>query len=675
MIDVQEHVYADDPAVGPADVRTRLRNVSYFFLGNGFIQAAVQWAPSGEGTPLGLLLMDPDVLGPKRRALTMDPASGLEGTMISLAVGGRRLVPEPGSVAARWDEEAAWPTVCVSWGARPLKVEERFFCPDLGRPALIRDVRVVNPGHAPVTAVFQTAAGIQTAMRELTLAPGAAERLTLEYGLDRARARVGLRFVDAAEPAPRAVDHWRGLASASFGSPLLDRIFRASKFQLAAAASAAGRIDGGIWQYNREWVRDQSVIAAALSMLGDWGLARTVLDRLWSEFVTDDGGTVDSSERRGPEDIELDQAGFLLQALETYALWSGDLDLVAKHWPRISAAAAFPLRPEFRHERCGLLVNSREFWERHFAHGITPGMELVHQVYAAGALTTAASLGAAIGRTENAALWAGRAEELKTAVIGDAHFGLVRSGRLIKRRNRDGSEAELIRPRPDSGLPPGVPLAGKGKHWLNPDTSAVLPIALGFVDGGSALARRTLRSVEKLWNQGWSGGGYGRYHWSSEPDSPGPWPFPSLFVARAYVEAGDPGHAAKILRWLGTVPGAASGAWFEYYGERKSPPFPQVGIIPWTWAEAVTLFVHHMIGLRPALDGIVVRPRLLPGIDRVEAQFPLRDRRLKLEVVRERGLESVRAEANCALSESAGESVRLSYPESGDIELRLVVPV
>jgi len=52
MIDVQEHFYDDDPKKGHPDVRTRLKDVSYFFLGNELIQAAVQIAPSGEGPPL-----------------------------------------------------------------------------------------------------------------------------------------------------------------------------------------------------------------------------------------------------------------------------------------------------------------------------------------------------------------------------------------------------------------------------------------------------------------------------------------------------------------------------------------------------------------------------------------------------------------------------------------------
>ena len=72
MINVKEHIYHDDPNVGPPDVRTELKNVDYYFLGNGLIQAAVQAAPAGDGTPVGLLIMDPERLRKKRDALTMD---------------------------------------------------------------------------------------------------------------------------------------------------------------------------------------------------------------------------------------------------------------------------------------------------------------------------------------------------------------------------------------------------------------------------------------------------------------------------------------------------------------------------------------------------------------------------------------------------------------------------
>jgi hypothetical protein len=84
MVDVAEHVYDDDPGRGHPDVRTRLAGANYFLLGNGLIQAAVQHAPRGEGTALGLLIMDPDHLRKKRDALTMHPGSGLETSVVHL---------------------------------------------------------------------------------------------------------------------------------------------------------------------------------------------------------------------------------------------------------------------------------------------------------------------------------------------------------------------------------------------------------------------------------------------------------------------------------------------------------------------------------------------------------------------------------------------------------------
>jgi hypothetical protein len=164
----------------------------------------------------------------------------------------------------------------------------------------------------------------------------------------------------------------------------------------------------------------------------------------------------------------------------------------------------------------------------------------------------------------------------------------------------------------------------------------VLPVAWEFVDPAGRPARRTLASMETLWNQRWKGGGYGRYHVTSEPDSPGPWPFASLFVARAALEAGQPAKTRHVLDWLGRVPGGRAASWFEFYGPRPVPPYPQVGIIPWTWAEIVFLVVHHMLGVRPGADFLSLRPRLIPGVDRMDAELPLRDGRLELSVRRAR---------------------------------------
>jgi len=216
---------------------------------------------------------------------------------------------------------------------------------------------------------------------------------------------------------------------------------------------------------------------------------------------------------------------------------------------------------------------------------------------------------------------------------------LVENGRLTKRRDARGPVQSLVRPLPGSGLPAGTPLFDKGRHFLDPDTSTALPIAWGFIDPSGPVARRTLERLEKLWDQRWTGGGYGRYHVSSEPDSPGPWPFASLFVARAHFEAGNDRKVRRVLEWLGRRPGSKAGSWFEFYGPRPVPPYPQVGVVPWVWAEMIFLVVHHMLGVRPGEERVRIRPRLLAGLPSMEASLRLRGGRLALSARPARGAE------------------------------------
>ncbi len=452
------------------------------------------------------------------------------------------------------------------------------------------------------------------------------------YDLDRASGSVAVRVAEsspveyaAAEPAP-------DLAAVRFGDPILDRLFQATAAQLPAAVSARGCMDGGIWQYNREWVRDQSFAALALAMLGRRDLARTMLHRLATEFVTPEGATLDSSQARGRDDVELDQNGELLYALGEYVAWTGDVGLVSALWERIVAAAEYPLRLEFRHAASGMLGGTREYWERHAAHGIRPGLEMVHQLFVSLGLASAATLARRLGRAEAARRWQDASESLHDAMLSHPAFALSDARGFVKRRLLAGPVQETIVPGDRAGLPAGVPLAMDPPHLLNPDTCCVLPIVFGLVAPTSAVARATMESVETLWNQAWHRGGYGRYHVSSEPDSPGAWPFASLFVARAAIEARDGARAWRVLRWMAATDGGAAGTWFENDGPRASPPFPQVGITPWTWAEMVLLVVQHVLGVRPGVDAVRVRPKLLPGVAGVEARLPIGDGWLDLRL-------------------------------------------
>jgi hypothetical protein len=637
-MDVEEHFYADDPSRGPADARTTLKDVDYFFLGNGVIQAAVQIAPAGDGTPAGLLLMDPERLGPKRRSLSFDEESGIGATALVIQDRDARHAARPGAVRAGWVRGSAAPQVEVVWRSGPYRVSELFHCPDMKSGRLRREVRVTRTASGAAKIRLATGLKKQVVGTETAFSGREARPVVFEYRLakrgGRAVATLGLARTSSTGSA--AERYWKETAAVRTSDPLLDRFFAASKFQLRAAVAASGRLDGSIWQYNLEWVRDQALIAMALAMSGQAGLARTILARLLSEFVGDDGATMDSSRLRPLEESEVDQNGVLLFALESYLRWTGDKDLILAHWDKIEKAAAFPLRREFRHPPTGLLVNRREFWERHGVHGIQPGMEMAHQLFVVMGLRSAGRLAAEVGRGGEAEAWTEAGLALRRAMLKDPAFSSIEAGTFIKRRGLDGRVQREIRPDPGSGLPRQAPLFGPGRHRLDPDTAAVLPIAWEFVDPAGRLAARTLAAMETLWNQRWRGGGYGRYHVTSEPDSPGPWPFASLFVARAALEAGDAARTRRVLDWLGRVPGSNAASWFEFYGPRPVPPYPQVGIIPWTWAETIFLVVHHLLGVRPGENFLGLQPKLIPGVERMAADLPLRGGRLELSVRRAR---------------------------------------
>lgn len=671
MIDVREHFYDDDPSRGHPDVRTKLKDASYFFLGNGHIQAALQVAPSGEGTAVGLLLMNPEFLGKKREALTMDPDSGLEDTLLRLGTEGVFETAAARSLKAQWADKNRVPAVRIQWTAEGLRVSELFYCPDLRRPVLVREAWIKNVKKQTIRLQLKTGVRGEYVRQELEVKPGGEVRVCFEYKLDRSKKKVGVRTFPEIESSLDAQQYWQKTASCSFGHRILDHYFNASRFQLPAVISRKGKLDGSVWQYNREWVRDQAMVAVGLVVSGHFEIARKILHRLLKDFVTEEGDTVDSSERRHPDDVELDQNGFLLHALKHYVFWTADLEVLKNNWKKIVSCAEFPLKKIFRHSS-GLLANKREFWERHHAHGVLKGMELAHQLFTSIGLSAAAELARLVSEEKKASEWEREAKKIRQAMLNDQRFSLVSGSEFIKRRSLDGSVQEFIEPLAKSRLPRGVPLASGGIHRLNPDTSAALPIANSFVPAGSPLALKTLASLETLWNQAWEGGGYGRYHLSSEPDSPGAWPFPSLFIARAYAETGNMDNVWRILNWLNTLPGARAGSWFEFYGERQAPPFPQVGITPWTWAEMLILLVHHLLGVRPEAGRLRIKPRLLPGVKHVRCSFRLREGRLDLQLRKGKGKSLSLLSSNCPGSESSEQELLIPFSRK---EIRVEVSV
>lgn len=673
MIDVKEHIYFDDPKQGHPDVRTRLKDASYFFLGNGLIQAAVQIAPAGEGSPMGLIFMNPERLKKKRESLSFDPENGFANTMTQLINKTNTTELRPENITAEWHKELDVPAVRVQWYKEEISVTEIFYCPDRSNPKLVREIKIKSKSDKNIACTLKTGMLQKTIKKDFSLSMEMEEKIFIEYTLNPDENIIDLIFITEAKPSNEAIEHWKKTTNISFNEHLLDHYYDASRFQLPGTISKSGVVDASIWQYNREWVRDHSFMTIGLILSGEHELAKVLLERLINDFVCEDGDCIDSSEKREPDEVELDQNGTLIYTIKTYVLWTGDFDLVEKYWEKIKKIVEFPLNDVFRHKESRMFYNSREYWERHSAYGIKPGIELMYQFFPALGLTSAAILARLMNKNEDAQKWEDEASILKDAILNHPTFSLVDDKGFIKRRDIDGSIQETITPLKDAGLPDGVPLTENIDHFLNPDACAALPIAFGFVPPDSEIARATLDNLETLWNQRWEDGGYGRYHFASEADSHGSWPFPSLFIARAYVETGDFEKMWKILNWMNSIPGAISGSWFEMYGPRISPPYAQVGITPWTWGEVIMLMVHHILGIQLEEKNIRIRPRLLSGLKEVVGSLSIRKNRLSFKYIVDQKKSKADFNVNVPFLEFGENEILIPYSNE-DITIEAFVP-
>ncbi len=668
----------------------------YYFLGNGLLLAALQTATKPEsGTHCGLLLMSSDHFGRKISTFLYHPERGLQNSRFFFTADGTSYVPEPGNSTVQWKYPAGIPTVVIEWQAGDCRVEERLFCPtDVS--ALIREVTITNKGIKPVQAsgvmllypnlmffdeyevdrknLTLTAVGYQrlqlfspnaTAVgdRHLSfgfgeIAPGKEVSTTIVLTLNYSRKEFEKKGL--ARRKKETAEYWQHRASLQTNHDGLNHIFNCSKTGLHAAVARSGKVDGGIWQYNMEWVRDQSIQSVACVMAGHTDGAKAILQRILERSVSDEGKTVDASRHRPPETMELDQNGALLFGLWNYWVWTGDDSIIKESWKKIRNVADYVLQPVFRDPAIGLVKNSRELWERDPVFGVKEGYELAYQFFNILGLKLASNMAAHHRDSESAQRWTNASELMKESFLHHPQFSLVEDGRFIKRRLATGEVQNTFEPPNRKAMPAGMPLNVESVSYCDPDSGSVLPIAFEIIDPKSALSLNTLESMEHLWNQRWNSGGYARYDVSSEPDSPGPWPFATMFIARAYLEAGNDEKVWRALQWLMEVQGGKSGAWLEYYGDRPTPPLPPVGIVVWTWAEMILFFIHHILGVRPSPSKFIVRPRLLSGLNAVQASVYLRGHKVTLNIQRTTAGQSARVDGKPA--RIVNGSIELALP-------------
>ena len=622
------------------DFETTLPQTEYFVLGNGRLQVVLQWSAAQEATPVGLLLSEPAHFSRKWSTHLFHPEYGLARTMPALFLNGERHVPRAGACSVRWMEDPR-EGLEAQWSAGDCTVSERLWVPR-EEAMLVREFSVegatawseatlelalyANPvlythftaGECGLAAVgyrgisLTTDAPCTTFERTMRIAlTRATPNCTVVYHLQDAPQIPSVRPWNAVERDQLRAEvraSWRGttepiIPAADPFERDCERLFAASVVALRGAISTEGAFDASLFQYGFEWSGDASMVCEALIYAGEFERARAVLGHLLTELTNDEGMARESSRFRGGADAELNNNGEILGACALYLEWTGDLAFSRQHYERIRAVAEYLLRPEFLDAQSGLLIAARDIWERSAAVGILPGFDIAHQGFGIDGLAAAARVAEACGQVADASRWQAAAERMRMSLLMHPTLSMIQDGHIIKRRLPDGSVQRALAVSDDAEflkhfVPSGMPLAEghDAKPW-EPDISACFPITLGIVDGASDVARATVEEMDALWSQAWEGGGYGRYNVLSEPDSPGPWPFATAFVAAAALEVGDEARARRAIEWL--IARAGEGrSFFEFYGERPTPPLPPTGLIVWGWAQFITLIVRHVLAVR-----------------------------------------------------------------------------
>ena len=67
--------------------------------------------------------------------------------------------------------------------------------------------------------------------------------------------------------------------------------------------------------------------------------------------------------------------------------------------------------------------------------------------------------------------------------------------------------------------------------------------------------------------------------------------------------------AMRAIDWLIEKAGSA-GSWFEFYGNRPTPPLPPTGILVWVWAQFITLVVKNILEAKIVNDKLILSSKI-----------------------------------------------------------------
>jgi hypothetical protein len=188
-------------------------------------------------------------------------------------------------------------------------------------------------GHLPGRSLVQDVSGWASAVLafELSLAPGA----VAEHALALPSATEPLDAPPFDWGARIATGQWRGEGWAAEAVPALHTA--AAQVLLTRAGAA---LQPGPRRYTRSWIRDSTLMSAALLRMGCTGEVRDFI-RWYAPHQRADGFVPCCVDRDGPDWlVEHDSHGQLIALVADYHAFTGDEELLLELWPHIAKAVA-----------------------------------------------------------------------------------------------------------------------------------------------------------------------------------------------------------------------------------------------------------------------------------------------------------------------------------------------
>ncbi len=650
-----------------------LNNYSYFYgrqyfvLRSGRAQMFIQTDKVDLGSAFTYLLFDAQNAKQsekKTSAVNYDPKNGFQSSALQVVMGGFPFVALGQNTTIRWIREDGIPKAEAIWWAGGIRVTEKIFAlhgkNTFERTVTLEGKKIVGPetvtlrlglpdgkfenqnhslifsgkeGKLAITAdVPENNISISKNYLEINhveIKPGSKKtfRTYIVTQIPSGSENEFLSVINTLKHSKSLLtetqEYWTKLNSVSTKDKLVENLFNNVRNTLPGYVSDVGIMDAGVFEYGGQWIRDGSNTVIGLLQIGEFKLARALLNHMVTKMITDNGATMVSSQYTHPDSEELDQMGELWEALKNYYYWTGDPSIIKDNASKLLAMTQRPLQPEYL-DATGLVHDKREYWERSFQDGY----ELIYQAFMIRGLRDAAELAPLFGAEKYARRWNEISDKMLHAMLTNPKVSLVSDGKLIKRRNLDGTIADTVNYK---GYKPGSPALTETLKSIEPDASMALPISMKVINPKSSLAKNTLNELETLWNSRWSFGGYDRYNTSSQPDQPGPWSFATGFLLNAQQEAGMYKRSRRTLEWLHHVQGGQTGAYFEEIPVIRSQEFG-AGLVPWASAEVALFTVRHWLGVSFSNKQLVIKPNLYPGTKGVEANLRYRESRIDLKI-------------------------------------------